>query len=178
MSPEDMDPNYLKNIFEEKLKWFYSHQWWAQIENSGACDSYSIFKMELKIEPYLTLLEPRYHIPLCKFRTNNHRLPIVTGRYNNVNRIHRICELCNTDDLGDEYHYLLKCNHFKSKREELLDVNYLENAHTLKMKQLMNSQNTSELIRLSKFITIILDHFKNQTEPKSPVREQPSSISI
>ncbi len=37
-------------------------------------------------EQYLTTLEPKHAIPMCKFRANNHQLPIVTGRYKNVDR--------------------------------------------------------------------------------------------
>ncbi len=54
-------------------------------------------------------------MPMCKFKANNHRLPIVTSKYKNVNRSKRHCNLCTMYELGDEYHYLLRCEFFKSE---------------------------------------------------------------
>ncbi len=101
--PDYLSPKTLKNLFDENLKWFYCNQWMMQIENYSACDSYSTFKIKLKVEPNLILLEPKYAIPLCKFRTNNLRLPIVTVRFTKMTRTGRMCERCESD-VGDEYH--------------------------------------------------------------------------
>lgn len=38
---------------------------------------------------------------IARFRTSNHKLPIETGRWNNVDRENRKCWLCNVD-IGDE----------------------------------------------------------------------------
>ena len=38
-------------------------------------------------------------------------------RYNNVERHHRFCEICNLETVGDEYHYLFECNN-----EELVEL--------------------------------------------------------
>ncbi len=74
----------------------YGQQWLTEIQNS-----YNIYKTTLNLEPYLTTLEPKHAIPMCKFRANNHWLPIVTGRYKNVDRSERHCNLCTMDELGD-----------------------------------------------------------------------------
>ncbi len=100
--PEDLVPSTLKIEFEQKLQILYGQQWLTEIQNSSACDSYNIYKTTLKLEPYLTTLKPKHTIPMCKFRANNHRLPIVTGRYKNVDRSERHCILCTIDELGDE----------------------------------------------------------------------------
>ncbi len=49
------------------------------------------------------------HIPLIKFRTTNHKLPIETGRWNNIELSERKCNKCNMNTIGDEFHYLLEC---------------------------------------------------------------------
>ena len=36
----------------------------------------------------------------------------------------RICHLCNTADLGDEFHYLLKCDYFNERRKICIDKKY------------------------------------------------------
>ncbi len=59
----------------------------------------------------------KYTFTLGKFRCVNHRLPVVTGRYLNINSTDRICNLCPIDDIGDEFHYLFRCIHFERHRE-------------------------------------------------------------
>ena len=44
----------------------------------------------------------------CKFRTGNTKLPIESGRFI-IPRENKICKLCKSKDIGDEFHYLLKC---------------------------------------------------------------------
>ena len=46
----------------------------------------------------------------CRFRTSNHRLPIEVGRWENVERHNRLCQLCQSGEIGDELHYVLQCN--------------------------------------------------------------------
>ncbi len=84
--PADLIPSTLKAEFEQKLQIIYGQQWLTEIQNSSAFDSYNIYKTTLNLEPYLTMLEPKYAIPMCKFRANNHQLTIVTGRYKNIDR--------------------------------------------------------------------------------------------
>jgi hypothetical protein len=44
-------------------------------------------------------------ILLCRFRCGNHRLPIESGRWQNIPRQKRLCHLCDSREMGDEYHY-------------------------------------------------------------------------
>ena len=46
---------------------------------------------------------------LCKFRLGNRKVPIERGRYKNVPREQRYCELCNHNINGDEFHFILEC---------------------------------------------------------------------
>ena len=46
---------------------------------------------------------------MCRFRTGNHRLLIITGRYNSTSRGKRLCTKCDENELGDEYHVLFVC---------------------------------------------------------------------
>jgi hypothetical protein len=54
---------------------------------------------------------PKY-LTLSKFRITNHKLPVENGRWKNIARENRICPLCNNGDIGDEFHYLFKCQYF------------------------------------------------------------------
>jgi hypothetical protein len=54
----------------------------------------------------LNILEIKDAILLCRFRTTNNKLPIETGRWQNIPRENRKCKckLCNRSQIGDEYH--------------------------------------------------------------------------
>ena len=56
------------------------------------------------------------YIPFIKFRTANHKLPVETGRRENIPHAERKCSLCNKNDIGDEFHYLLICLYFATER--------------------------------------------------------------
>ena len=40
-----------------------------------------------------------------------HLLPIKSWRYKKIPRVERLCPLSNRSEIGDEFHYLLKCTH-------------------------------------------------------------------
>ena len=61
----------------------------------------------------------------CRFRLNNHKLPVEHGRWNNIPRELKNCNLWNTEDLGDEFHYLLKCDYFSETRKTCIDTKML-----------------------------------------------------
>jgi hypothetical protein len=44
-----------------------------------------------------------------KFRVSDHSLEIESGRNKNITREERICKNCNLNEIGDEYHFFLKC---------------------------------------------------------------------
>ena len=93
---------------------------------SPKCINYRNFKPEFKIEPYITELQPRAYITLSRFRTTNNRLPIERGRWENVERSQRFCNLCTGNMLGDEFHYLLECTYFTEERKKYLIKFYLQ----------------------------------------------------
>ena len=45
--------------------------------------------------------------PHCYYLTSG----VESGRYKKIPRVERLCPLCNRSDIGDEFHYLLKCTH-------------------------------------------------------------------
>jgi hypothetical protein len=45
-------------------------------------------------ELILDVLNDKNRFTFCRFRTSNHRLPIEVGRWTNVERHNRLCQLC------------------------------------------------------------------------------------
>jgi hypothetical protein len=71
---------------------------------------------------FIHLIDEQNSLLLCKFRTTNHKLPIEKGRWSNIPRENRYCELCQKNQIGDEYHYIFECTNLSEKRTSLLSV--------------------------------------------------------
>ena len=41
-------------------------------------------------------------------RLSAHNLSVESGRYSNIPRQKRVCNLCNLDEVGDEFHYYMR----------------------------------------------------------------------
>jgi hypothetical protein len=98
----------LKFIAKQNLTDQYIQNWFNQIQNSSRGELYGIFKNEFNLEKYLLKLLPHERNTITKFRCNNIKLPIETGRWSNTPRKERICHLCNVG-LGTELIFLFEC---------------------------------------------------------------------
>jgi len=129
------------------------------VERAIAVIWFPLFIQDLTMEPYLTSLEPRHSRVLTKFRTGNHRLPIITGRYENIDRQDRLCTKCQEGKVGSEYHYLLECSFFTQERENFIGEEFTIDPESNTMKELLNSKDETVLQNLAKFVRIIMLHF-------------------
>ena len=120
---------------------------------------YRIFKTNFKIEPYITELRPGSFITLSRFRTTNNRLSVERGRWGNVERSQRFCNLFTGNMLSNEFHYLLECKYFIEERKKYLPKFYSRHVNTLKFQKLMSTENLKLLKQLSRFISIVLSKF-------------------
>ena len=67
---------------------------------------------ETRYETYLDLIKNvKTRVAVTKMRISYHLLPIESGRYKKIPRVQRLCPPCNRSEIGDEFYYLLKCNH-------------------------------------------------------------------
>ena len=114
---------------EQKLKDQFFQNCLSEINTSSKCLCYRIFKTDVCFENYLSKLSFNNLYLLCKFRCGSHRLPVETGRWNNVPRSDRLCHLCASNDIGDEYHYIISCGALKDERKKFLPLycNYIPN---------------------------------------------------
>ena len=62
---------------------------------------------------YLIQLPDNLRVVLIKFRCRYNKMPVEIGVRDNVPREQRICNLCDTRDIGDEFHYLFICKHLQ-----------------------------------------------------------------
>ena len=92
---------------------------------------------------------------MCKFRCRSTNLPISTSFVYNTDD--EWCKMCNLNETGDEFHYIMKCPYFSDARKKLctFDCNKI---NCLQMKKLFISTNTGKLKLLSSLIKCILSN--------------------
>ena len=96
------------NKFKEKLSTYSDEsKWFLHV--------YSKLKLDIGTEKYLSELSSfKNRQILAKFRTSDHCLQIETGRYKNIPRPQRLCNICQV--VEDEYHFLLNCKLNEQKK--------------------------------------------------------------
>lgn len=97
---------------------------------------------------------------MIKFRTANHNFPVEKGRWENTELANRQCHLCQKNDVGDEFHYLLVCPFFVRERKKMIDQYYYKNPNIIKFRELLNIQNEQKLTKISKFMGHIISVVK------------------
>lgn len=150
-----LNPNWLYCTIKQNLTDQFRQLWLSDLQNSPKSLNYRIYKEDYKLEDYFKILDDKNIITFCRFRTLNHKLPIESGRWQNINRENRKCLLCNTNNIGDEFHYIFTCCFFHYDRKKLLKAKYINRPNAMKFKELMNSKNPSDLNNLCKFIRIV-----------------------
>lgn len=133
------DTEWFTQIFKQRLKDMCEQDWLSEINNSRKLQTYSLFKTELKLESYLTMNLPRLgKALLTKLRCATLKLQIEMGRYENIMKEQRICNLCK-EEIEDEYHFIMKCKILSNIRsKQLSNITEPANLHTFIM--LMKSE--------------------------------------
>ena len=145
--------NQIHKIIKQTLIDQFQQQWHAQLQSSNKNKKYSNFKEKHEFEYYLKSLNKDEYLPLLKFRTANHHLPIEIGRYDGTTLNDRTCNLCNLEKIGSEKHYVLECPYFQNARQLYL-------ANTDKdFKLLMSTHSEIKLKSLSKLVSVIMKSF-------------------
>jgi hypothetical protein len=64
-------------------------------------------------------------------KSNYHAITATTTRQNKE-RNRRLCVLCQKQEIGDEFHYIMECLYFKYKRRLLIKHKYIQNPNIIK----------------------------------------------
>ena len=122
---------------EEATKAMFISTWKADLsrihakkgEGGNKLRTYNLFKSSFAYEKYLDCVDNRdKRVLLTKFRIGICPLRIETGRYENVGdrkcipANERTCLVCNSGDIEDEFHFLLKCPEYAARRLHMLNV--------------------------------------------------------
>ena len=115
-----LSSSWFKPAIKLRLSDSYLQIWQSKINDSTQCINYRIFNTTVCLDQYLIKLPLSCRIGLTKFRCATHRLPVVTGRFNGIERQNGICKLCNLNKIGDEFHYLFECPKMESNRKKYI----------------------------------------------------------
>ena len=162
ISHNERIPKNTQHIVKKILIDLHKQNWHNTIRHSSKGQNYSLIKDEPSLEEYLTILPKNQYIPLIKYRTANHFLPVETLRWQGIDISERKCTLCDTRDTADEFHYLLICKHFDDQRKQLIRPYYYRSPNVLKFKELFSTKSSSKLTKLSKFVSLIMKEFNRR----------------
>ena len=109
-------------------------------------------------------IEHIYKRYITSFRISSHYLLIEIGRHRNVHRRNRTCQICNTGEIEDEFHFILKCPLYHNFRIKYIKPYYYRRASVFKLVQLLSVQNVKELCNLGKFL-YASDKLRNENLP-------------
>ena len=99
-----------------------------------------MYKTKHKYEQYFDMLSPYYVQKLVNFRMCNNHFPIEKLRLANVQRNDIICHICNSGEVGDEFHYLFNCTFFNQIRKTLIPERYRRNTNCISFQSLRNEK--------------------------------------
>ena len=152
---------HLLTLVESSLKHQYLQNWTSLVNESPKCINYRIYKQEHKFEIIYNDLPDRYLRSIVHFRLCNTHLPIEKGRWMGLQHNDRKCNLCNLNDIGDEFHYLLKCPYFNYERNKFISHVNTNSTNIFTFKKIMTDNNLNNMINLCRFIEIVLKKTKN-----------------
>ena len=160
MIPNNVHASYLISEFKLKLADSNLQTWSQSIWENELCSNYRMYKSTPILSSYLVMLPSRQRTSLCRFRCRSHRLPVCARRFNKeAPESSMRCTLCNSKDVGDEFHYIFLCNAFKAERARFIPAKFLERPNALKYTELFESQDVQILAGLAKFSALIMDQF-------------------
>jgi hypothetical protein len=150
-----------KRIVKQRLRDQFMQEWESTVTENSVCCNYRIFKNTFCFEEYLIYLPYTLSQRVLKFRLSNHRLPIQQRRALGIPRDERICTICNSGEVGDEFHYLLTCSNetVKQNRIKYVDKYYTHHPNVPKFCSLMNITSKLKMVKLARFISCIMDLF-------------------
>ena len=154
-----VNTKWLVETVKMNLKDQFKQTWLTDLNTNNKCINYIIFKPNFGFEGYLLKLDFRLRMLLCKFRLGKSKLPIERGRYNNIPREQRYCELCNSNIIGDEFHFILECTVLNELRFKFLPKHCHNYPNIIKFPSLLNSKSIIILKKLCKYVEEGLELF-------------------
>ena len=89
---------------------------------------------------------------LARFRCSSHYLQVETDRKCGIERCLRFCQLCDLNQIEDEFHFLLFCPYFNELRMKYIPRIYFDPPTIESFLALLTSHSTDMINRLAVFV--------------------------
>ena len=109
-------------FLKQKVDDLISTKMAADVFESSKCLNYMIYKTSLCYENYLIFLSCKWRKLFAKYRYRNFQLPIETGIFHNIQREDRIYKLCNSNQISDEFHFILQCKSLSEDKDSWISI--------------------------------------------------------
>ena len=158
---ENINQQAFKCMLKERLTDQYKQTWSHTVNDSRKCILYKNVKHSLEFEIYLCKIQWNLCKYLVRLRLCNHKLRIETGRYENIDRHERYCDMCDQDVIGDEFHLFYECKNVTivEARTKFLPKEMLRNrsmyAFTNILKNLEDLKTTMKICKFLKATNIV-----------------------
>ena len=125
----DMDEIYSNrlpvnfNMVVSELNNIQQNDWRINVQNKPKLRFYSKFKSDYEPEVYIKMnLDKNERSLLAQLRLGILPLHIETGRYNQTAVEDRLCNICNSNEVEDEAHFLFNCSAYTHNRSLLFET--------------------------------------------------------
>ena len=153
-----LQTNHVKDMVKLRLRDNFRQKWSENMNVHEYCDIYRVIKLEWGCEKYLKDLSPFHRIAITKWRCRSNYLPISKNRWTPDDSI--LCPFCHDDDyIGDEIHYMFKCNFFHEERTKYIG-NITNDNDQLNYKRIFESDNLDVIKNLANFVYYVMKLFE------------------
>ena len=140
------------------MKKKYISNWYQTLQHSQTLNFYYTIKKTYGPSAYLDLTRKNAsRKALVKLRISSHKLlieMIETGRYDNIPRNERVCNVCSCKTIEDEVHFLLDCPSYSSLRDMFFTkIEPSIPAKETLLSHIMNSTDYFINIQLTSFVS-------------------------
>ena len=119
---DGLSGKFISAIVKDKLMQKYSSKWFENIETLPKLRTYKHLITNFSVKSYVqSSITRQERSVLARLRCGVFPLEIETGRYRGTPVERRFCKICRSGMVEDEEHFILKCQAYSVKRDEMLN---------------------------------------------------------
>ena len=156
--PDSVNVRVFLNILKTRLIDNYLIELREGLRASSSLTVFKELNETFELATYLNVLcNDRYRTSLAKLRLSSHSLAIETGRHTGVPRNERKCTFCRSDEIEDEYHFIISCSFYNEIRKVYIPKYYISRPSMFKFIELLNCSSVKILKNLAIYVIKALE---------------------
>ena len=149
------DADSFISLFKQRINDIFSQNWRSSLEDPTRARTYKLLRTDFVTWEYLETVNCASHLTaFARLVTSSHRLRVETGRWDKpvaTEYKDRKCQLCNSGDIEDEYHFVLKCPVYSSIRRRCIPRQYWYRPNMMKFQNLFSKKCVHVIKALAKY---------------------------